>query len=193
MKTFVFANQKGGCGKSATCVSLAMAFMQAKVQAVILDLDDRQLTSWVNSQAVGVPAFRKGDELPECQVLLIDTPGYLDAPELRAACAHVRDPAEGRVIVPMQANFTDFDATVRALEPLGLLDNPAARLLYTRVKRQSTLARQRDKFSELVRLPVLKSMMTERQCYQSAVRLGWDRMTADAIAELNALKTELLI
>lgn len=193
MKTFVFANQKGGCGKSATCVSLAMAFRQANVQVAILDLDERQLTSWVNGNAVGVPAFRKGEELPECQVLLIDTPGYLDAPELQAACAYVRDPVDGRVIVPMQANFTDFDATVRALGPLGLLDNPSARLLYTRVKRQSALAKQREKFSERIQLPVLKSMMTERQCYQSAVRLGWDRMTDDAIAELNALKTELLI
>lgn len=193
MKIFVMANPKGGSGKSSTCLSLALAFAEAQVKIAILDLDNRQLSSWSHGQALGLPVFRKGDDLPECQVLLIDTAGYFESSELAAACDYVRDPSMGRIIVPMQANFMDFDATLKALEPLRLPSNPAARLLFTRIKKTSSLAKQRDKFAARVGLPVLNSVMTERPCYQSAVRAGWSALTDEAQAELNALKTELLL
>ena len=123
----VFANEKGGTGKSTTAVHVAVALSYMGKKVAALDLDPRQRTMdryIENREAI---QEKRGIELPSpvCEVfrhkteqalalamermdanadfILIDTPGR-DDPLARAA-AEQADP----LVTPMNDSFVDFD------------------------------------------------------------------------------------
>ena len=123
----VFANEKGGTGKSTTAVhvGVALSYLGAKVAA--LDLDPRQRTMDRYIENRRETAERRGIDLPspECQVfkgrsdqsllvaldridpdvdfLIIDNPGR-DDPLARVAAENA-----DTLVTPMNDSFVDFD------------------------------------------------------------------------------------
>lgn len=123
----VFANEKGGTGKSTTCVHTAVALAAQDVPVAVIDLDHRQRTVARYLENRAETARRREIDLPmpdsavyagdspeglnaaiaqaavKAGVVIIDTPGR-DDPIARyaATCAHT-------LVTPMNDSFVDFD------------------------------------------------------------------------------------
>jgi len=123
----VFANEKGGTGKSTTCVHTAVALASQDVSVAVVDLDHRQRTvtryfenriSTARRREIDLPmpAYRvyEGDSTDEldaiiaelgqtAQVVIIDTPGR-DDPLARHSATRANT-----LVTPMNDSFVDFD------------------------------------------------------------------------------------
>ncbi|WP_426266412.1 division plane positioning ATPase MipZ [Sphingomonas sp. LHG3443-2] len=123
----VFANEKGGTGKSTTAVHTAVALAAAGHRVAALDLDQRQRTTtrYLENRAASIR--RLGVELPQpvfqvlenqseealdaaigelaaqADILVIDTPGR-DDPVARAAILKA-----DTLVTPMNDSFVDLD------------------------------------------------------------------------------------
>ena len=123
----VFANEKGGTGKSTTAVHTAIALAASGHRVGALDLDSRQrtMTRYLENRAATVRRLEK--ELPQarfevledlseealdaatdrlstdCDVIVIDTPGRDDA-VARAAILKA-----DTLVTPMNDSFVDLD------------------------------------------------------------------------------------
>lgn len=123
----VFANEKGGCGKSTTAVHTAIALAQAGRRVAALDLDGRQKTLARYMENRAATARRQGVALytppfevvndgnlesfhekverlsADVEFLVIDTPGRDDA-LARAAAARA-----DTLVTPINDSFVDLD------------------------------------------------------------------------------------
>ena len=123
----VFANEKGGTGKSTTAVHTAVALAASGHRVGVLDLDSRQRTTTRYLENRDATIRRTGDALPvaayevlddqtveglalaidglaaRCDVLVIDTPGR-DDPVARAAILRA-----DTLVTPMNDSFVDLD------------------------------------------------------------------------------------
>jgi len=123
----VFANEKGGTGKSTTAVHIAVALSYLGARVVALDLDPRQRTLDRYMQNRRATQQRRGLTLPtpQCEVfkgrsdqallvaidrlekdadfLIIDNPGR-DDPLARTAAENA-----DTLVTPMNDSFVDFD------------------------------------------------------------------------------------
>ncbi|MEG8021146.1 division plane positioning ATPase MipZ [Sphingomonas aerolata] len=123
----VFANEKGGTGKSTTAVHVAIALAARGARVACLDLDHRQRTvgRYLDNRAETIK--RTGSALPmprhatlsaqtedqfedlwhslcaEADFLVVDTPGR-DDPFARTAAA-----LANTLVTPMNDSFVDFD------------------------------------------------------------------------------------
>ena len=123
----VFANEKGGTGKSTTAVHTAVALAAAGRQVAVLDLDTRQRTTTRYLQNREASAQRLGAALPnprfmvneadnlvgfergidalagDSEFLIIDTPGR-DDPLARISAARA-----DTLVTPINDSFVDLD------------------------------------------------------------------------------------
>src|ERR1700712_4925450 len=123
----VFANEKGGTGKSTTAmhVAIALAYQGARVAAIDLDPRQRTLHRYLENRAetmkrrkVSLPtatfAVFRGETVEELDALtaeigeghdfvLFDTPGRDDT-----MARHVATTAD-TLVTPLNASFVDFD------------------------------------------------------------------------------------
>jgi chromosome partitioning protein len=123
----VFANEKGGTGKSTTAVHTAVALAAAGRRVAAIDLDTRQRTlgRYLDNRAASIK--RLGTDLPmpihetfdpaksddlagqldrlsaDAEILVIDTPGR-DDPYARAAMQRA-----DTLVTPINDSFVDFD------------------------------------------------------------------------------------
>ncbi|HEY1124696.1 MAG TPA: division plane positioning ATPase MipZ [Sphingobium sp.] len=122
----VFANEKGGTGKSTTCVHTAVALASQGVPVGVIDLDYRQRTVARYLENRAETARRREIDLPspvwrvhegdaegldalitemaaDLRVIIIDTPGR-DDPVARHAATRANT-----LVTPMNDSFVDFD------------------------------------------------------------------------------------
>lgn len=123
----VFANEKGGTGKSTTAVHTAIALAASGHRVGVLDLDSRQRTTTRYLENRDATMARLGEQLPQAayevlddqtedgltaaidrlsatsDVIVIDTPGR-DDPVARAAILRA-----DTLVTPMNDSFVDFD------------------------------------------------------------------------------------
>ena len=123
----IFANEKGGTGKSTTAVHTAVALAASGHRVGALDLDSRQrtMTRYLENRAATIA--RLGADLPQarfevleelneaaleaaldrlaadCDVIVVDTPGR-DDPVARAAILKA-----DTLVTPMNDSFVDLD------------------------------------------------------------------------------------
>ena len=123
----VFANEKGGTGKSTTAVHVAVALAYLGARVACLDLDPRQRTThrYIENRLATLEKRRLTLPTPACEVfrgttpeelittisrleatcdfLIIDNPGR-DDPFARIAVEHA-----DTLVTPMNDSFVDFD------------------------------------------------------------------------------------
>ncbi|MEP3422722.1 MAG: division plane positioning ATPase MipZ [Erythrobacter sp.] len=123
----VFANEKGGTGKSTTAVHIAVALSYMGARVTVLDLDPRQRTTHRYMENRFRTMQRREAELPtpacevfkgrseqalliamdrlerDCDFLIIDNPGR-DDPFARCAVEQA-----DTLVTPMNDSFVDFD------------------------------------------------------------------------------------
>ena len=123
----VFANEKGGSGKSTTAVHVAVALAAQGRRVAAIDLDTRQRTLGRYLENRAAFARRNGADLPlpahetfdpdksgpieerldalaaEADVLVVDTPGR-DDPHVRAAISRA-----DTLVTPINDSFVDLD------------------------------------------------------------------------------------
>ena len=123
MKTILVANQKGGCGKTLTAITLASALSVKGYKVALADADNQKSAlQWLKQRANTATPIQTldwrssksiGDVPKNIEYLIIDAPGALtdEHAEQLVAEAHA-------IITPLQPSFFDIDSTRRFLKHL---------------------------------------------------------------------------
>ncbi|MQW92402.1 AAA family ATPase [Acinetobacter wanghuae] len=123
MKTILVANQKGGCGKTLTAITLASALSVKGYKVALADADNQKSAlQWLKQRPTSATPIQTldwrssksiGDVPKNIEYLIIDAPGALtdEHAEQLVAEAHA-------IITPLQPSFFDIDSTRRFLKHL---------------------------------------------------------------------------
>ncbi len=123
MKTILVANQKGGCGKTLTAITLASALSVKDYKVALADADNQKSAlQWLKQRPTTATPIQTldwrssksiGDVSQNIEYLIIDAPGALtdEHAEQLVAEAHA-------IITPLQPSFFDIDSTRRFLKHL---------------------------------------------------------------------------
>ena len=123
MKTILIANQKGGCGKTITAITLSSALALKGYEVALADADNQKSAlQWLKQRPDHTPKIQSLDwrndksykDVPKnVEYLIIDAPGALsgDHAEQLISEAHA-------IITPLQPSYFDIDSTKRFLKHL---------------------------------------------------------------------------
>lgn len=205
MKVIAVATQKGGAGKSAIAIHLAVEAMRARpgTQVLLLDLDPQgSVADWAKRRAAPDPivlqalpgnlaAYLGQAQEDGIDLVVIDTPPHAGA----TIDAAVR--AADLVVIPIRPGPFDIAAAAGTVEILRQVGRPGlfvlSQVAAVGTEADDTEAVLRELFPEV---PVAKARLGYRKAFMQALISGqaiteFDRVRSKAVREIKALAVEI--
>lgn len=178
MKTILIANQKGGCGKTMTAISLASALANKNYRVALADADpQKSALQWLKLRPKHVAPiqaldWRHQQEMPKnLDYLIIDAPGALTSKH-----AHDLIAQSHTIITPLQPSYFDIDSTKRFLKHIKEVKRIRKGkvnilLIANRMRTQRTIPSEIQQFFEKLQQPAT-TWISERVMYGQLAMQG---------------------
>lgn len=199
-KIITIMSSKGGVGKSTIALNLAAFFNMANATVTLVDLDLQGSIAFLNPDnhkmsIMSMPNNIGDLKLIEGDIIIVDTPPYLSdrLPELLSLTDYV--------LVPIKAGFFDvmsLKATESIiLEAMKYSSKLQAGIIFNMVKNSSALLDEVKTVMTGHKLPVHRTLLTDRVSYVRSVITGdifrsLDNKANDEIIKLGLEIAQLL-